>query len=92
MKKNNIFLSICLLGIYSSCSNNDFETEKTSGQQSLIEQKLNENILVTIGHNVMLDNFYTSLKKKTIWVNKNILNDETAMDSCITERCHSRSL
>lgn len=86
MKKNNIFyifLSICLLGIYSSCSNNDFETEKTSGQQSLIEQKLNENILVTIGHNVMLDNFYTSLKKKPISVNKNILNDETALDSCI---------
>lgn len=66
--------------------------QKKSGQHSLIEQKLNENILVTIGHNVMLDSFYTSLKKKPISLNKNILNDETAMDSCITERCHSRSL
>lgn len=31
----------------------------------------------------MLDNFYNSLKKNPISVNRNILNDEKALDSCI---------
>lgn len=31
----------------------------------------------------MLDNFYNLLKENPISVNRNILNDENALDSCI---------
>ena len=85
MKKNSFFcilLILCSLGLYSSCSNDDIKTEEQPNQSSLAEQ-LNKSKLTTIEHNIMLDNFYNSLKKNPISVNRNILNDEKALDSCI---------
>ena len=40
--------------------------------------------MATIGHNIMLNNLYLSLKKKPISVNRNIMHDDTALDSCIS--------
>lgn len=85
MKKNSFFcilLILCSLGLYSSCSNDDIKTEEQPNQSSLAEQ-LNKSKLTTIEHNIMLDNFYNLLKKNPISVNRNILNDENALDSCI---------
>ena len=84
MKKNSylsILLILCSFGLCSSCSNDDIKTE-VSKQSSLAEQ-LNKSKLATIGHNIMLENFYNLLKKNPISVNKNVLNSEKALDSCI---------
>jgi len=70
--------------IYSSCSNNNIETGKMPNSTELIEQKLYESEMATIGHNIMLNNLYLSLKKKPISVNRNIMHDDTALDSCIS--------
>lgn len=88
MKKNSFFcilLILCSLGLYSSCSNDDIKTEEQPNQSSLAEQ-LNKSKLTTIEHNIMLDNFYNLLKKNPISVNRNILNDENALDSCIMHK------
>ena len=49
----------------------------------MVKQRFEESKFATVGHNVMLANFYSSLKKHPVSVNKNILDDEKALDSCI---------
>ena len=89
MKKNSFFcilLILCSLGLYSSCSNDDIKTEEQPNQSSLAEQ-LNKSKLTTIEHNIMLDNFYNSLKKNPISVN---LKSATIIQYTIKGRFMSR--
>lgn len=71
--KNSIFsvlLCLCLLELCSACTSNDLGIENVAESKSPIENKINKSKIETIGHNIMLDNFYEEFKKHPISVNK----------------------